>query len=101
MALVQAPIPAWNFFRSVICGAVKVKHQTLPISHCFPLLSYGVLAMEGTSYTLLSSFSTHGIWSATNGCTTSRSHQPKSNEQCPTSRGVGTLPSSDCNRCPW
>src|SRR5258706_2581263 len=80
----DAPIPAWNFFQSVICGAVKVKYRTLPISHCFPLLSYGVLAREGTS-TLLSSFSTHGIWSATNGCTTSRSNQQKSNERCPTS----------------
>src|SRR5258706_16115369 len=93
-------IPAWNFFWSVICGAVKVKHQTLPISHCFPLLLYGVLAMEGMS-TLLLSFSTHGIWSATNGCTTSQSHQPKSNKQCPTSHWFGTLSSSACNHCPF
>src|SRR5258706_3675624 len=49
-----------DFFRSVICDAIKVKHLTLPISHCFPLLSYSVLAVEGTS-SLLSSFSTTGF----------------------------------------
>ena len=41
----------------------KLKHLTLPISHCFPLLSYSVLPEEGTS-TLPSSFSTtnFGAW---------------------------------------